>query len=120
MGSKWKANERRAEIMRILESRRQETMSHFAFHFDVSIRTICYDIEFLMALYPIETVQGNGGCVKLQDGYAMYQSFLSEEQQEVLMDIFPLLDLAQSKVIKGLLYAHGSKKNMERIEGLIC
>jgi len=116
VGKKWKANERRAEIMRILESRRQETMANFAFHFDVSIRTICYDIDSLMALYPIKTVQGNNGCVKPEDGYAMYQSFLSEEQQETLLEIFPMLSEAQSKVIAGLLRAHGSRHNMERIE----
>ena len=120
MRRKWKADERRAEIMRILESRRHETMSNFAFHFGVSIRTICYDVDFLMALYPIETVWGNKGCVKLEDDYAMFQSFLSEEQQETLLEIFPMLDAKQSAVIKGLLHAHGSKHNRERIEGLVC
>jgi len=118
VGRKWKANERRAEIMRILESRRQETMANFAFHFDVSIRTICYDIDFLTALYPIETLRGNNGCVRLMDGYAMYQGFLNEEQQETLMEIFPTLNEHNSKVIAGLLRAHGSKHNMERIKKL--
>ena len=59
MGSKWKANERQAEIMRILESRRQETVASFAFHFDVSIRTICCDMDCLVAQYSIKTMLSN-------------------------------------------------------------
>ena len=117
--SKLSAYERRAEIMRILEGRRHEKMSNLAFQFGVTRRTICTDIEILMASYPIETAKGRHGCVKLQDGYATYQNFLSDEQQKTLLEIFPLLNKQQSKVIAGLLYAHGSKCNRERIEGLI-
>ena len=113
------ANERRAEIMRILESRREEKMSNLAFQFGVTRQTICADIAILMASYPILTERGKYGGVKLEAGYAMYQSFLSEEQQEVLFEIFPMLSDRQSEVIAGLLYAHGSKKNRERIKGLI-
>ena len=117
--SKLSANERRAEIMRILESSRQEKMINLAFHFNVTRKTICTDIEILMASYPIETVKGRYGCVKLEDGYAMYRSFLSDEQQETLFEIFPTLNEKQSKMIAGLLRAHGSMRNKERIEGLI-
>ena len=38
--AKWSANERRAEIMWILESRKYETMCIFAFQFGVSVRII--------------------------------------------------------------------------------
>lgn len=114
----WGADERRAEIMRVLESRRSETMGNFASQFSVSVRTICYDIEILTALHPIETVRGRGGCVKLPDGYRMYQRILSEEQQEALFEIFPSANKQQAAVIKGLLVAHGSSHNRERIDGL--
>ena len=117
--SKLSANERRAEIMRILESRRQEKMINLASQFDVTRKTICTDIEILMASYPILTVKGKYGCVKLEDGYATYQRFLSDEQQETLLEIIPMLSKKQSKVIAGLLYAHGSMRYRERIEGLI-
>lgn len=117
--NKLSANERRAEIMRILECHRQEKMHNLAYLFNVTRKTICTDIEILMASFPIETVQGRYGCVKLKDGYAMYQSFLSEEEQVTLLEIFPTLSDKHSKVIAGLLCAHGSKRNKERIEGLI-
>ena len=119
VGKKWSVDERRAEIMRVLASRRSENISNFVFLFGVSRRTICYDIEILTALHPIETVRGRGGCVKLTDGYRTYQNVLSEELQETLIDIIPLISDRQAVVIKGLLCAYGSKKNQKRIDGLI-
>jgi len=119
VGTRWRTDERRAEILRILESRRRETMSNLAFLFDVSIRTICYDIDILTALHPIETVRGKGGCVKLSDDYHSFQNILSDEQQEVLIEITPLLNKRQAIVVQELLRAYGSKRNMERIDGLI-
>ena len=119
MRKRWSADERRAEIMRVLESKRRETMSNFAHLFNVSIRTIRYDIEILTALYPIESVRGRGGCVKLIENYRKYQNILSQEQQDVLFEIIPLISERQAKVIKGLLIAHGSKQSSERIDGLI-
>ena len=119
MGEKWSVEERCAEILRILDGGRRETMSNFAFHFGVLIRTIRYDIEFLTTIYPIEAVRGRGGCVKLMDGYRMYQNIFSEEQQETLIEIIPLVSIRQAEVIKGLLVAFGSKPNKGRIDGLI-
>ena len=119
MGKIWSVEERRAEIMRILEGRRHETMANFACHFGVSIRTIGYDIDSLTDLHPIETVRGNGGCVKLMEGKRIYQNILSEEQQETLIEIIPLIEKKQAKVMKELLIAQGSKLNQKRIDGLI-
>jgi predicted DNA-binding transcriptional regulator YafY len=100
VGKKWSVYERRLEIMRVLESKRQETMSNFAFRFGVSIRTICYDVEALTASHPIETARGEGGCVKLTEGYRTYQNIFSEEQQETLIEIIPLINRRQAAVIK--------------------
>ena len=94
-------------------------MSNLAFMFGVSIRTICYDIDVLTALHPIETQRGKGGCVKLLDDYHSFQNILSDEQQEVLIEITPLLNKRQAVVVQELLRAYGSKRNMERIDGLI-
>jgi predicted DNA-binding transcriptional regulator YafY len=119
VGKKWSVIERRAEIMRVLARRRRETMTNFAFQFGVSRRTICYDIEALMVLYPIESSRGNGGCVRLADGYITYRNSLSEEEQETLIEIIPLISKEQATVIIGLLRVHGSKSNQKRIDGLI-
>ena len=120
MRKKWSVEERRAEIIRILESGKHETMSNFAFQFGVSTRTIGYDIDFLTAYYPIETVRGRGGCVKLMEGwYRTYQNTFSEEEQQTLIEIIPLINKRQATVVKSLLTAHGSRRNQERIDGLI-
>ena len=49
------ANERRAEIMRIMVARRQENMQVLASELGVSDRTIRNDIVALTAEYPLET-----------------------------------------------------------------
>ena len=117
--SKLNANDRRAEIMRILKGRREIKMSNLAFYFGVTRKTICTDVEVLMTSFPVETVQGRYGCVRLIDSYAMFQGILNEEQQQTLIKIFPRLDKQESEVIFGLLRSNGSKRNKERIEGLI-
>ena len=60
------ANERRAEIMRIMVARRQENMQVLASELGVSDRTIRNDIVALTAEYPLETYRGNGGGVRQQ------------------------------------------------------
>jgi predicted DNA-binding transcriptional regulator YafY len=94
-------------------------MSNFAFFFDVSIRTIGYDIDFLTVLHPIETVRGKGGCVRLADGYGTYKNILSQEQQETLIQIVPLIEVRYAIEVKGILISFGSKSNQSRIEGLM-
>lgn len=49
------ANERRAEIMRIMVARRQENMQVLAAELGVTDRTIRNDILVLTAEYPLET-----------------------------------------------------------------
>jgi predicted DNA-binding transcriptional regulator YafY len=105
--------------MRVLEGRRQETMANFAFQFGVSIRTVNYDIETLTATYPIETVRGKGGCVRLMNDYKSYKGDISEEQQLTLLEAIPLLSGKQAKVVQELLRAHGSRRNKEKIEGVL-
>ena len=61
------ANERRAEIMRIMTARRQESMGRLALELGVTRRTIRSDITALTVDYPLETQRGNGGCVKVAD-----------------------------------------------------
>jgi len=110
VGARWTASERRDEIVRILVGGAAETMSNLAFMFGVSVRTICYDIDILTASYPIETVRGNGGHVKMSDEYRPYQNLFSKKQHETLAEIMPLLNSEQAEVIQGLLRAYGSRQ----------
>ena len=112
----WSPIERRAEIIKILEGRRKETMANLAFHFGVSIRTINYDIEMLTADHPIVTLRGVGGCVMLMENYHTYRNDVTEEQQNVLITIIPTLDKPYAKVLGEMLLTHGSTRNRSMIE----
>lgn len=82
---KMTANERRTAILEVLCTRRQETISNLASEFEVSVRTIKYDIEELTLAHPIETVRGRyGGGVRVADGYYLGRKYLKPNQQELL------------------------------------
>ena len=78
------ASERREAIIEALYYRRKDTMSNLAEEFGVSIRTINYDIQTLSLSHPIETIQGNGGGVKIIDGCYSNRKYLNQKQQELL------------------------------------
>jgi len=111
------ANERRAEIIKVLEGRRKENVSNLASMLGVSIRTIKYDIEALTVDYPIETVRGNGGCVRVADWYRPHKNILCREHQTVLMQILDKADEPQQKkVLREMLSAFGSPAIREQLE----
>ena len=79
------ANDRRRLIWTALCQRRHDTVCNLATEFDVSIRTIKYDIERLSLSYPLETVRGrHGGGVKVADWYQPTQTHLCHEQMVLL------------------------------------
>ena len=103
-------NERRAEIMRILTARRRETMGCLANELNVTSRTIRTDITALMVDYPLETLRGNGGCVKVADWYHPHRNLLSEEQQRTLSQLMESANEQQAKVLREMLVEYGSPK----------
>lgn len=109
------ANERRAEIMRILVARRHETMSRLARELGVTDRTIRTDITILTVDYPLDTVRGNGGCVKVADWYHPHRNIFSREQETVLADLLDKADEpCQRKVLREMLAAFGSPATREK------
>ena len=107
------ASERRAEVLRILVARRSETAPNLALELGVSVSTIRRDILTLMVDYPLETQQGNNGCVKLADWYHPHKRLFSREQQQVLTELAAVSDARQSRVLRELLSAYGSMKPNE-------
>lgn len=63
------AAERRQRLLEILCLRRQDTYDNLAREFNVCKRTIRYDIAALMCSYPIETVSGRYGGVRVASWY---------------------------------------------------
>jgi predicted DNA-binding transcriptional regulator YafY len=108
------ANERRAELMRILIGRRHETMRKLADELGVSDRTIRTDISALTSEHPLETVRGNGGCVKLADWYRPNKNILSQEQQRVLSRMIEKGDEYQAKVLREIVEAYGKPNQKQQ------
>jgi len=104
------ANERRAEIMKILAARRQENMQNMAREFGVTDRTIRNDILVLTIDYPLETSRGNGGGVKLADWYYPHKNLFSIEQIQTLQDLMSVADEYQKDVLEGMLRAYGQSQ----------
>lgn len=77
-------NERRQELLEVLCRRRRDTYSNLAQEFGVSKRTIQNDILSLSCSYPIETVSGNGGGIKIADWYHLNRKTLNPDQVALL------------------------------------
>ena len=76
--------ERRQSILEVLCLRRFDTIDHLADEFGVSRRTIRYDLEVLQCSYPIETVKGGGGGIRIMDGYYIGMKYLNSGQVALL------------------------------------
>ena len=63
--------ERRQKLLEVIGHRGQDTYANLASEFCVSKRTIRYDVEALICSYPIETVRGRYGGVRVMEGYTL-------------------------------------------------
>ena len=108
------ANDRRQMILEALSDRRYETVANLASEFNVSIRTIKYDIEILGCSVPIYTVQGNGGGVRVADGWYLGRRYLHNEQEELLRRLMDGLQPDDQKVMQGILASFAKPKEMEQ------
>ena len=108
--------ERRAEIMRVLVARRKETAPRLAKEFGVCVNTIRNDILALTVDYPLETKQGNGGCVKVADWYHPHRNLLNEEQQRTLSQLMESATEQQAEVLREMLVEYGSPKYRQMYE----
>ena len=78
------AIERKQRIIEVLCERREMKMDILADMFQVSLRTICRDIQELSLTYPIYTQTGTYGGVYVENGYYLGKQYLSEEQEQAL------------------------------------
>lgn len=76
--------ERRMEIIKVLCQRRYETMGNLAEEFGVTSRTIRNDIDYLSLSYPLETIRGKGGGVKVIGNFNLDRKYLNSQQESLL------------------------------------
>ena len=72
--------ERRQKILEILCLRRHETTENLAHEFNVSRETIRRDITVLTCSYPVETVQGSHGGVRVADWFHLDRRSLNSDE----------------------------------------
>ena len=72
--------ERRQKILEILCLRRHETIGNLAHEFNVSQETIRRDITILTCSYPVETVRGGHGGVRVADWFHLDRRALNADE----------------------------------------
>jgi len=108
-------NERRSEILAVINVRRHDTIDNLAYEFNVSRRTIRYDIEALSLSSPIYTVSGrHGGGVYMMDGQYAGRKFLTVEQTELLHRLTERLDVGDLATMDTILKAFAAPEKGKR------
>lgn len=97
------ALDRRQAMLELLSDRRQETVANLMAEFGVSRCTVLRDIDALSCSAPIFTVQGNGGGVRVVDGYYYGRRYLTRKQASTLRKIAPGLQPEQRKEVLDIL-----------------
>ena len=84
--------ERRQKILEVLCLRRHDTYGNLAHEFNVSTGTIRRDIVVLTCSYPIETVQGGHGGVRVAEWFHLDRRMLNAEEIALLRRLEKSLD----------------------------
>ena len=104
-----RTSERRMELIRRLYVRKHDTMANLAFEFDVSVRTIQRDLDYLSGLYPIYLLRGgHGGGVYIEQNHFPRRAFFTKEEQAFLVKISQTLSGRDLEIVEGMLlnFAH--------------
>jgi predicted DNA-binding transcriptional regulator YafY len=96
-------SERRQMILEYLLEYRETTRFELSNHFNVSLRTIERDILILSCSYPIITIQGGGGGIKIADGYRLGMKYLSESQAALLEQLSETLSGKDLEIMQSIL-----------------
>ena len=95
--------ERRLMLLEMLSVTNLITYSQLAQELKVSVETIRTDITALMCLYPIETVRGCNGGVKLMGGYPSRRKALTKKQTAFLINMRRKVDGDELKTLDSII-----------------
>ena len=84
--------ERRQKILEVLCLQQHDTYGNLAHEFNVSTGTIRRDIVVLTCSYPIETVQGGHGGVRVAEWFHLDRRMLNAEEIALLRRLEESLD----------------------------
>ena len=95
--------ERRQKILEILCLRRCETTDNLAHEFNVSRETIRRDITILTCSYPVETVRGGHGGVKVADWFHLDRRTLNADEITFLRRLESQIDGADREMLNRII-----------------
>ena len=95
--------ERRQKILEILCFRRHETTDNLAREFHVSKGTILRDITILTCSYPIETVQGGHGGIRVAEWFHLDRRSLNSDEINFLRRLEGQLSGADRKMLNRII-----------------
>ena len=95
--------ERRQKILEVLCLRRHETTDNLAHEFNVSRGTIHRDLIILTCSYPIETIQGGHGGVRVADWFHLDRRALNSDEITFLRRLESQLDDADREMLNRII-----------------
>lgn len=96
------ANERRMAIWHTLCSRRHVTIAYLAAEYKISRSTVRNDVDILSVSYPIVTLRGNGGGIKVADWYQPSMR-LTPAQMDLLLRIRDQLSGRDAHIMSSII-----------------
>jgi DeoR/GlpR family transcriptional regulator of sugar metabolism len=109
------ASERREAIKDILYARRHETIANLATEFDVSVRTIKYDIGWLSDKIPITTKTGRyEGGVYMMEGARSTKEYLHPNEVDLLQKLSGTLSGDDLDTMRDILSRFALKEQLKR------
>jgi len=109
-----KVADRRQQITEKLSFRRSATYQELANELGVSKDTIRNDIAELSISIPLYTVSGNGGGVRVADGWYASKTYLCNEDEEMLRRLLPGLQPDDQKRMEHVLSVFGKPQKEDR------
>ena len=95
--------ERRQKLLETICLRRFDTTGNLAHEFNVSRGTILNDIEILSCSYPLETVRGGHGGVKVADWFHLDRRSLNSEEITFLRRVGESLDGSDREMLNRII-----------------
>lgn len=95
--------ERRQKILEVLCLRRHDTYRNLAHEFNVSTGTIRRDIVVLTCSYPIETVQGGHGGVRVAEWFHLDRRALNSAEITFLRRLGESLDGSDREMLNRII-----------------
>lgn len=86
-----------------LSAKRKVTYRELADEYGITRRTAMRDIEILTLSVPLETVPGNGGGVKVMDGWYSNRLYMSEDQKLLLIELRETLTGKKREIMESIL-----------------